>query len=67
MYNKTLEEEKITTIIWKHYLQYLYKIRFLQTFAKLESQRRAMEDVISDYPLNILWRKCSIESKRKGF
>ena len=30
----------------KQYLQYLYKIKFSQTFANFGSQRRALEDLI---------------------
>ena len=30
----------------KQYLQYLYKIKFSQTFANLGSQRRTLEDLI---------------------
>ena len=33
-------------IILKQYLQYLYKIKFSQTFENFRSQKRALEDVI---------------------
>ena len=39
------KKERIT-IRLNQYLQYLYKIRFSQTFAKVESQRKALQDSI---------------------
>ena len=50
----------IIVIILKQYLQYLYEIRFLQTFANFESHRRAqeasepVEQFISETDHNIL-------------
>ena len=34
--------------ILKQYLQYLYKVKFLQIFASFGSQRRALEDLITE-------------------